>query len=381
MAIKSLKFDNKDTGWSLEQTTFGDMNLLVGQSGAGKTQILEALRSVRHAGLYGTRHIGRRYVSSSAWGLELQIDGECYIWSAEIQVARVRMWSSTEDSSDGLFLREKIATRSRTIIDRSNGEFFFEGERLPRLQESESAIKLLEAERSIKPIYEALRNWAFAETAFSIPNLRLAKESVENYSTLSQLQRATELDPLTKGYVLQARFPELFDELRITYGEIFPQVEDIKITSYSDFGAKPEVDIERDDLAVGIRERGVAGWVTQRDLSAGMTKVFVYLVDLILASRGSVFLVDELENSLGIDCLPEVAEQFLEKAGEIQFVITSHHPQVINAISTRDWKLVTRRGSVVTVLEAESIPALQTASPLQKFTQLINLPEYAEGVV
>jgi len=313
--------------------------------------------------------------------LELQIDGECYIWSAEIQVARVRMWSSTEDSSDGLFLREKIATRSRTIIDRSNGEFFFEGERLPRLQESESAIKLLEAERSIKPIYEALRNWAFAETAFSIPNLRLAKESVENYSTLSQLQRATELDPLTKGYVLQARFPELFDELRITYGEIFPQVEDIKITSYSDFGAKPEVDIERDDLAVGIRERGVAGWVTQRDLSAGMTKVFVYLVDLILASRGSVFLVDELENSLGIDCLPEVAEQFLEKAGEIQFVITSHHPQVINAISTRDWKLVTRRGSVVTVLEAESIPALQTASPLQKFTQLINLPEYAEGVV
>jgi hypothetical protein len=34
----------------------------------------------------------------------------------------------------------------------------------------------------------------------------------------------------------------------------------------------------------------------------------------------------------------------------------------------------------VKVLDATSIPALETASSLEKFTQLINLREYEEGV-
>jgi hypothetical protein len=71
----------------------------------------------------------------------------------------------------------------------------------------------------------------------------------------------------------------------------------------------------------------------------------------------------------------------LRRAPDLQFIVTSHHPYIIEKIPPEHWKIVTRRGSHVRVLDARAIPALvKGRSRLDHFTRLINLPEYEQGI-
>jgi len=116
------------------------------------------------------------------------------------------------------------------------------------------------------------------------------------------------------------------------------------------------------------------------DISSGMMKTLLHLFEIALAPKGSVIMIDDFENSMGQNCLPQLTDYILRYSNDIQFILTSHHPYVINNIPTKWWKIVTRKGSEVTVKDADSIPALQTASKLDKFTLLMNLKEYEEGI-
>jgi predicted ATPase len=111
-----------------------------------------------------------------------------------------------------------------------------------------------------------------------------------------------------------------------------------------------------------------------------MRRTFIHLMELAMAPRGSLIVIDDLENSLGVNCLDEIVARMLARANELQFLLTSHHPYVINNIPSKYWKIVTRNGSTVTVLDEATISALQTASRHEKFLLLMNLPQYEEGI-
>ncbi|MGB3265930.1 MAG: ATP-binding protein, partial [Microcoleus sp.] len=86
---------------------------------------------------------------------------------------------------------------------------------------------------------------------------------------------------------------------------------------------------------------------------------------------------DEFENSLGINCIDVVTDLIVENRN-IQFILTSHHPYIINNIGMEHWKIVTRQGGVVTVKDAKDLNLGKSRH--QAFTQLINLEEYSEGI-
>ena len=44
---------------------------------------------------------------------------------------------------------------------------------------------------------------------------------------------------------------------------------------------------------------------------------------------GSVILIDEFENSLGVNCLDEITEDVVKESRRLQFILTSHHPYII----------------------------------------------------
>ena len=78
------------------------------------------------------------------------------------------------------------------------------------------------------------------------------------------------------------------------------------------------------------------------------------------------------ENSLGINCMPELTNFILDKSPDLQFILTSHHPYIINNLPWQTWQVVSRSGSSIKATKATDISALDTASSLDKFTQLIN---------
>ena len=358
--IRSFAFADGKTGWRLEETSFGNLNLLVGPSGAGKTRILDALRHVR-----GIVDTGTHNSWTGKWSLVAEALRDNYKWEVEIE--------------DGRFVRELVTRNGdENLVDRVD-VFFFNGKELPPLEETRSAVKLLHRADAIKPFYQAISQWHFLETSIAELRFDLREWAVAPFDGQLDpegLKEAGEVPVLVRAYLLR-KTPE-FAELRDRYREIFPTVEDLWIGTFPEF----EGDVIGPDhiVTAGVREAGVGGWIEASSLSSGMLKVLYYLIELALTPPESVLFIDELENSLGVNCLPDLSEELVRKSGEVQFIITSHHPQVINTITPEHWKLVTRQGSVVTVRDAKTIPALHTASPLQKFTQLINLPEYAEGV-
>jgi AAA15 family ATPase/GTPase len=107
-----------------------------------------------------------------------------------------------------------------------------------------------------------------------------------------------------------------------------------------------------------------------------MQKVLLIVTDVLTLPKGSIYIIDEYENSLGtnaIDFLP----QFLTDHGENgQFFITTHHPYLINSMPMRTWKVFRRQGGKVSIKSGEEFEEKYGKSKQRAFIQLINDPFY-----
>lgn len=121
-------------------------------------------------------------------------------------------------------------------------------------------------------------------------------------------------------------------------------------------------------------------WIPQDRISSGMLRTLVHIIVITLAEDGDVILIDEFENGLGVNCIEEVADMIINPEQDLQFVITSHHPYVINNIEYKWWKIVTRKGSDVSAHTAESL-RIGNHSKHDAFLQLVQSSAYQTGTL
>ena len=110
-----------------------------------------------------------------------------------------------------------------------------------------------------------------------------------------------------------------------------------------------------------------------------MFKTLMQIAQLFLCAESTVILIDEFENSLGINCIDTLTENLLYDNRDLQFILTSHHPYIINAIGMEYWKVVSRNGGVILTKNAEEYKLGQSRH--EAFKQLIQLNEYRKGIV
>lgn len=103
----------------------------------------------------------------------------------------------------------------------------------------------------------------------------------------------------------------------------------------------------------------------------------MYISELYLSPENCIILIDEFENSLGVNCLDSVTELVLNNK-TLQFIITSHHPYIINNVSPAYWKIVTRKANLVTVKNAEDFHISESRQ--KAFIDLINVLEDDEDL-
>src|SRR5262249_21876441 len=80
MPISKFNFVDMSRGWKLNEVAFDDFNLLVGNSGVGKTRILRAIRKVVNAGTTGTDDL-----VECQWMMEINDEDHRYRWRAETE--------------------------------------------------------------------------------------------------------------------------------------------------------------------------------------------------------------------------------------------------------------------------------------------------------
>ncbi|HKC69360.1 MAG TPA: AAA family ATPase, partial [Bacteroidia bacterium] len=168
---------------------------------------------------------------------------------------------------------------------------------------------------------------------------------------------------------------DTFKEIKSRFTEVFPQIEDIKIEPLRDNDFSTFI---FEATVIQIKEKGVKKWIPHNRMSSGMLRTLLHIAEMYLWNEGTVILIDEFENSLGLNCIDVLTEDLIHDNNNVQFIATSHHPYIINKIPYDYWKIVTRKGSLIKIYDAKDSD--MGKSHHDKFLSLINHPLYKQGI-
>ncbi|MEG3936287.1 MULTISPECIES: AAA family ATPase [unclassified Microcoleus] len=367
MRIKKLAFWDNLREWRFEPIYFSNLALLVGVSGVGKTQILQGILRLKEiANGESSNGLGWDITFSTVNNVE-------YRWQGQFETKKnLPMILDKEDETNEFrIIREYLGRQGNVIIDRIANEIILNGNKTPKLSPFQSAVEILNQEEDISPVHQAfnqivINNMSSLDGFYDIMRTTISKIEI----ALDNL-KASNLPLQIKLAFIYRDYSEVFNNIKRTFIEIFPQVEDVKIEAVEDDTSSFT------SFPIQIKEKGVTDWIFQNNISSGMLKTLIHISELYLSPEGTVILIDEFENSLGINCIDVVTDLIVENRN-IQFILTSHHPYIINNIGMEHWKIVTRKGGVVTVIDAKDLKLGKSRH--QAFTQLINLEEYSEGI-
>lgn len=338
--IKWIEFENIDTGLKIEKIDFyDDITLLVGLSGAGKTQILNAVEySLNLAVNKGV--ILRPYRVN----MGILIDKEMYEWSYEIKCVQEEDLILTNGKKYS-FVYEKLLCNGELIFLRKNNSINVVGfEKVPQPKSDESLLAQYAEDDKFEKLISGIRKMYSVEMELAVRGglesenfNRLTAKVVDiiNKNEKQSFKAFSHLPAAVKIYIAKRYYFDIYVRIFSAVKELFMEIEDIDVIE----------DSTRQMYLVAIKVYGKQ--LLQDNISNGMLKTIYYIVELYTMSEDSLVLIDEFENGLGVNCIDLLSEKLLGERKDLQFIITSHHPKIINGIAQNRWKIIDRDGSTV----------------------------------
>ncbi len=377
MKIKSLEYFNKALELKLEHIEFKNLTLLVGASGVGKTQILKAILDLKKIATGSS-------LNGVEWRVEFSLlDNSHYLWEGAFEnkgFAETYLFDENSKEKPKI-IYENLYHNGQKIVDRNQQEIIFNGAKTVKLSQIQSVLNLLKEEDIIYPAHQGLIKTQlndYSRTSNTLYELGFfdAKGLHNKFQSLKEIQNSDK-DTRVKLYLASVKATDIFNTIKQQFIEVFPQVEDIKVAP---------LDLDKEDIpifikespVIQIKEEAVDTWIHEGRISSGMFRTLMHISELYLCAEETVILIDEFENSLGINCIDEITDNLLNYHRNLQFIITSHHPYIINNINYNNWKLVTRKGGIVSAQDINKYNLGK--SKHEAFIQLINLEEYTTGV-
>lgn len=368
MKLHKLTYVNHKTGWNIKDLQFGSLSLFVGASGVGKTQILRAILDL------GKIARGESF-NGIAWELEFEEDDKKYVWTGEFDVSQEEEDFLFGDKSHYPMRRERLIDEAagKDLFYRDSSKLFYHNNPTVKLDPTKSAIELLKEESDISPVNEAFRKITLLDMR-ETDTIRIRPSLWDLEKTdlsLQDIKRLRLYNPFDRLYLIQKNSPHKFTEIESTFCSVFTLVKkiDFDLHRLGDTKFVPTLKIKEDK---------VDSWIDQLNISNGMMRTLAQIITLALAEDGDVILIDEFENGLGVNCIEDLAEMAVEPEVNVQIIMTSHHPYIINAIPYKDWRIVSRRGSDVRVNTADEL-GIGNGSKHKAFMQLVQTTEYTTG--
>lgn len=367
MKINSLKIINHHEGWEIDTIHFDRLNLLVGVSGAGKTRILESLELLGN--IFSPYSIFEEF-NGFEWCLNyITKDGKVCEWRGRFEkIEKENIFVVFDSDSDKNGKKYRIVNESFSIdgvivLERTNINniivFNEKQEKIENLFDFKSALNIFRSDGETETLFEQavseieymkLKDYRDRTSNFKLisdEHIEKLKETFKSYEELTIVGG----NNITKLHWVYLDYPEIFRQVRDKFIVIFPKVENI---IFRKIKVKTFSKLELFDVLF-IKEKGVKKWIRIDKLSAGMLRTLFYICDIYLSPKGTVILIDEFENNLDVNCLSLLTEDLLLENQDIQFILTSHHPYIINHIPHEYWKIVTRQGNKIQVKDAKDL--------------------------
>ena len=365
--MKIINYEYRAENWHFNKVNFGAINLIVGDLGSGKTRLLNTIFNL------GVNVANGTLGGISEWIITMSVGEHIYNW----EISTIQKNEKTEIGAERLLLDEN------PIIERSEDVFVFNGATLPKLSKSEMSIFTLREEEVIKPIYDGfskiLRRRFFADELeknsglFVLSNSNIKKLSDDK--SLHELYKSN-LGVSAKLFILRDYFPEIYEKILAYYLEAFEFIDEVAIKDASEF----EMGIPGFVPIFSIKEKSVDTWLRLNDLSSGMQKALLILTDVLSLPNGSIYLIDEYENSLGIGPINLLPSILFSEDLDLQVLVTSHHPYIISKFPVSNWYIAHRKGSNVSFAYGDDLVKKYSVSNQENYLQLLNDPIYNEGI-
>ena len=376
--ITSYEFDDpRQERWHIHPTKLGKVNLLVGTSGSGKTRFLNTFFNFSHFVAVSNRSwFGN-------WKISFITEGCAYTWIMKVGLNKK---NDRREVLTEQLIKNPDNNRREILIDRTQVSFKFCNKELPKLPGEKPSVWLLKEEEKIQPIYK-LFSHVLRQNFSGYALIKAKANTTLHPSVIKSFEKSPDIETLWSGdfplgarmYLLENYFPNKYELAMKFFKKIFPTVKGalVGIMENSPLEGLPEGIMP----FFKVREKGVKPPIPLKELSSGMQKVLLIITEILSLPEGSIYLIDEYENSLGINAIDFLPEFLIDHGGENQYLITTHHPYLINKMPMRYWRVFNRRGSDVYVKPGSEFEERFGKSKQKAFIQLLNDPFYSEGVL
>ncbi len=281
--------DPESKGWRFSKVEFGRVNLVVGDSGMGKTRLLNTIFNL------GSQVTSKRAVPGQ-WYLTLEGEEARSEWTIRAEHHPERGNLVSEE-----LLRRHVAGEETVLVDRKHDEFVFKGNLLPKLSLKETSISLLQEEDDIRPLYDTFSRMLrrrFYEADLS-ENCSIGGFPFGMLDRIGQDRELGELFQVRAQHklnlngtlaILANHFRVTFDEICSLYSEVFPFITEIEMLDVQELDSGLRFPGQAPVFC--IKEKGVDQWITLDNLSSGMQKVLLILTDVFVLPRGGIYFID-----------------------------------------------------------------------------------------
>lgn len=378
MKIITYKFTEKNRELStlIDEIRLGDINLLAGISGVGKTRLLNTIHNL------SLMVQKRDSLKVGKWDLTFSINGETYEYLLDLKKDRKR---------GNIFIeRETLIENKRKLIDRYGDKFIFQGKELPKLSKEDIGIYLLREEPVIKKIFSE-----FEKTYIRRLNPVYYGPIEERISGISKELLTARREKFTLAYIhdnfkdvnsqlylIKMFHKDTFSEIEADFKEIFPFVEGIDIRPIHEVKGVEVSSLPMDTFIpiIIIKEKKVKKQIPVFQFSSGMMRAIIQLLDIYTMPNHSIYLIDEIENSMGIRSLPVMIDILFKFSKKIQFIFTTHHAYIFNNIDVGYWRILTREGVHIKVAHGDKLKDKFSKSYQEAYIQLLNSDLIENGI-
>lgn len=363
-----------EDGWEFSSIALGRINLLVGDSGTGKSRLLNTIVN------FSKQLVSERITYDGDWDIDFRVNGAAYNYKLVVK-------NSLQEINEKEIVYEELTDShtNKQLIKREKDSLFWKDKEIPKLAKNISTIAMLKEEKDIREIYDGFRrvvarrfdrdelskNFQFRAIPPDIEQRLVEKKD-------AQVLISEPFDFHTKMNLLRTIDPAMYTKIVDLYKKAFPYVTETSIQPLSQIFKSVPMPLQSPVFC--IKEKHIAKWIPVNDISSGMQKIFLLILDLFLMKDSGILLIDEYENSLGINAINFLPDLIYTISEQCQFIITSHHPYIINTIPIEDWHVFHRRGLTVTVKSGREMKQKYKLSKQEQFVQLINDPFYTGGV-